>query len=218
MKTGILFDLDGTLLDSLQDLCDAVNYILKEYGCPQRTLEEIRTFVGNGARRLIEQALPGNDTDPDADQVLIDYQNYYNAHAKVKTCPYDGVVEVLQAVAENYPVAVVSNKPDAAVKLLCEDFFPGIYGLGEADGCPRKPAPDMLHKAMETLGVDRCVYVGDSEVDVLTAQNTGVPCLSVLWGFRDRACLEEAGGKYFCADPKKIPEMLETIIEEQYGK
>ena len=218
MKTGILFDLDGTLLDSLQDLCDAVNYILKEYGCPQRTLEEVRAFVGNGARRLIELALPGKDTDPDVDQVLIDYQNYYNAHAQIKTCPYEGVVDALQAVAGKYPVAVVSNKPDAAVKLLCADFFPGVYGLGEAEGCPRKPAPDMLHKAMESLGVDRCVYVGDSEVDILTAKNTAVPCLSVLWGFRDRKCLEEAGGKYFCADPAKIPEMLEVIIEENYGK
>ena len=218
MKIGVLFDLDGTLLDSLQDLCDAVNYILKEYGCPQRTLEEVRSFVGTGARNLIRLSLPGKDTDPDVDQVLIDYQNYYNAHARIKTCPYEGVVEALQTVAEKYPVAVVSNKPDAAVKLLCADFFPGIYGLGEVEGCPRKPAPDMLRKAMAVLGVDTCVYVGDSEVDVLTAQNTGVPCLSVLWGFRDRKCLEEAGGKYFCSEAKTLPAMIDMIIEEQYGK
>lgn len=218
MKIGVLFDLDGTLLNTLEDLKDAVNYVLKEYGFPQRTLEQIRTFVGTGAKNLILKALPQGVEDALVEQVLADYQNYYNAHSQIKTCPYEGVVEALQKVAQKYPVAVVSNKPDVPVKLLCADYFPGVFALGEVTGCPRKPAPDMLYKAMEKIGVDRCVYVGDSETDVQTAQNTGVPCLSVLWGFRDRNCLEETGGKYFCEDPAKIPEMLEMMIEENYGK
>ena len=212
MKIGVLFDLDGTLLDTLQDLHSAVNYALGQYGCPERTLDEVRRFVGNGARRLIQLALPGQGSVPSEEEVLAAFQAYYAAHARVKTGPYAGVAEALEKVREKYPVAIVSNKPDVAVKLLCADFFSGVYALGEAAGCPRKPAPDMIYKAMEAIGVDRCVYVGDSETDVLTAQNAGVPCLSVLWGFRDRNCIEEAGGKHFCTDPAQLPAMLEQII------
>ena len=115
-------------------------------------------------------------------------------------------------------MAVVSNKPDDAVKILCQQYFPNLYAIGESAGCPRKPAPDMVHKAMKALNVDACVYVGDSEVDVLTAGNAGVPCLSVLWGFRDRETLKGAGGKYFCEKTEDLPEMLERIIGEVYGK
>ena len=115
-------------------------------------------------------------------------------------------------------MAIVSNKPDVAVKLLCKDFFPGVYALGEAAGCPRKPAPDMVKKAMAQIGVDACIYVGDSDVDVMTAKNAGVPCLSVLWGFRDRACMESVGSKHFCEDPYEMPKILTNMIEEYYGK
>ena len=218
MKLGILFDLDGTLLNSLEDLMDSTNYALAQYGCPTRSLEEIRTFVGNGARRLIALALPGKENDPPVDDVLATYQAYYATHSRIKTRPYDGVVEALAQIAAKYPVAIVSNKPDIAVKPLCADFFPGIYALGEAAGCPRKPAPDMLYKAMAEIGVDRCIYVGDSEVDAITAANAGAPCLSVLWGFRDRAEIEVEGGKHFCTDPKDMLTMLERIAEDCYGK
>ena len=112
-----------------------------------------------------------------------------------------------------YPLAIVSNKPDAATKKLCAQYFPGIHARGEAPGCPRKPAADMVFAAMRDIGVDRCVYVGDSEVDVLTAKNTGCKCLSVLWGFRDREVLEQAGGKHFCDDPAKLPEMLDALMD-----
>ncbi len=212
MKTGILFDLDGTLLDTLEDLKDSVNYALAQYGCPSRNLAEIREFIGNGARKLIERALPGKADDPAVDDVLATYQAYYKTHSQVKTKPYPGIPEVLAQLSAKYPVAIVSNKPDAATKLLCKDFFGDIYARGESSDCPRKPAPDMLQKAMETIGVDTCIYVGDSEVDVLTAKNLGVKCLSVLWGFRNREELEQAGNQYFCEDPRDLPTMLEQML------
>ena len=218
MKVGILFDLDGTLLNSLEDLCDAVNYTMEYYGCPQRTIDEVREFIGNGAKRLIALSLPGKDSDPAVDEVLKTYQAYYAVHSRDKTRPYEGVLEALTEIGKKYPVAIVSNKPDIAVKPLCADYFPGVYARGESTDCPRKPAPDMLYKTMEALGVDKCVYVGDSDVDVVTASNAGAPCLSVLWGFRDRACIEEAGGKYFCTNAKDMAAMLDKIVEEHYGK
>ena len=218
MKIGILWDLDGTLLDSLEDLADATNYTLAHYGCPQRSLEEIRQFVGNGARRLIALALPGKEDDPDLDEALAFYQVYYREHSRVKTKPYDGVADALRNAGEKYPIAVVSNKPDMAVKLLCSELFPGVYALGETPDCPRKPAPDMVYKAMKELGVDACVYVGDSEVDVLTAKNAAVPCVSVLWGFRDKKTLEDAGAQYFCEKAENLPALLDKIIGEIYGE
>jgi len=213
MRTGIIFDLDGTLLDTLEDLKDAVNHTLLEFGCPVRSLEEVRTFVGTGARNLIRKALPGKENDPPVEQVLQAYQVYYADHAQVKTAPYDGVLEALKQIAAKYPIAIVSNKPDIAVKLLCRDYFgEEVYALGETDDCPRKPAPDMVYKAMRAIGVEQCVYVGDSETDVETARNVGAKCLSVLWGFRDRQCLTQAGAEYFCEDPAKLMETLETMI------
>ena len=211
MKIGILWDLDGTLLDTLEDLADGVNHVLSQFGYPVRTLEEVRRFVGNGARNLIRQAVPeGADPEPVFDM----FQGYYAAHCQVKTRPYDGIPEVL-AKLSRYPMAVVSNKPDSAVKPLCAQYFPGLYARGESTDCPRKPAPDMVFKAMEAIGVENCIYVGDSEVDVLTARNAGVPCLSVLWGFRDREEIEKAGGAYFCEDTAKLAEKLEELINGQ---
>ena len=213
MKTGILFDLDGTLLDTLQDLADAVNYTLGKFGCPQRSLEEIRAFVGNGAKRLVELSLPGTPEDPDLEVVLASFKAYYGDHAQVKTCPYPGIPEALKVLGEKYPLAIVSNKPDAAVKLLCRDYFPGIYALGEAAGCPRKPAPDMLYKAMAAIGVERAVYVGDSDVDVITAGSAGMKCLSVLWGFRNREEIQAAGGSHFCEAANQLTEAIEKMLE-----
>ena len=218
MKIGILFDLDGTLLNSLDDLCDAVNYTMDYYGCPNRTIEEVREFIGNGAKRLIALSLPGKDTDPSVEEALATYQAYYALHSQDKTRPYAGVLAALEEIGKKYPVAIVSNKPDIAVKPLCAQYFPGVYARGESSDCPRKPAPDMLYKTLETLGVDKCVYVGDSDVDVLTATNAGAPCLSVLWGFRGRDCIQTAGGKYFCEKAEDMPAMLDQIVEEYYGK
>lgn len=212
MKIGVLFDLDGTLLNTLEDLTDSVNYALAQYDCPPRTVEDVRNFIGNGARKLIQRSLPGKENDPDVDEVLATYQAYYKTHSKIKTRPYDGVTEALAQIREKYPVAIVSNKPDAPTKLLCKEFFGDVYARGESTDCPRKPAPDMLIKAMAEIGVPTCIYVGDSEPDIQTAKNLGVKCVSVLWGFRDREVLEAVGGQYFCDDPKMLPEILESMM------
>ncbi len=216
MKTAILFDLDGTLLNTLGDLHSATNHVLREFGYPERSMEEIRQFVGNGARRLIEQAIPaGEDT---AEDVLAAFQVYYAAHCNELTAPYPGIPQALERLKQ-YPLAVVSNKPDRAVKELAKIYFPGLYARGESEDCRRKPYPDMVFAAMKALGAERCVYVGDSEVDVQTAQNAGVPCLSVTWGFREQAVMEAAGSTRFCHDPADLPQYIEKILEElQHGK
>ena len=208
--TGILFDLDGTLLDTLEDLLDATNYALKVHGYPERTLPELRRFVGNGAYNQMRLSVPEGTAPEKIQEVLDTYKPYYTAHCQHKTRPYEGIPEALAVLKEKYPLAIVSNKPDAAVKALCADYFPGIYSLGEAPDCPRKPAADMVFKAMKAIGVDACFYVGDSEVDVATAKNAGVPCLAVTWGFRDREDL--AGADRFCDDTKNLAETLETMI------
>ena len=214
MKTAVLFDLDGTLLDTLEDLADATNATLEHFGYPTRSLAEIRRFVGNGARRQITLSLPGGQTEEEIDQVLAWYKEYYAAHSQIKTRPYEGVLEALEQVKTLCPVAIVSNKPDVAVKILCGEFFPEVYSLGERSGCPRKPAPDMVLDAMKAVGAENCIYVGDSEVDILTARNAGVPCLSVLWGFRDLDCLVEAGADRFCHTTAELVNSLKEMMND----
>ncbi len=212
MKTGILFDLDGTLLDTLEDLKDAVNYTLSQFGCPIRTLDQVQSFVGTGAANLIRKALPGRESDPPLEEVLAAFQVYYAAHSQDKTVPYEGIPAALNEIGKRYPIAIVSNKPDGAVKALCAKHFPGVFARGESTDCPRKPAPHMVYKAMAQIGVDTCIYVGDSEVDVETARNSGMKCLSVLWGFRDRACLTTAGAAHFCEKPADLLQKLEEML------
>ncbi len=212
MKTAIIFDLDGTLLDTLGDLHAAVNYVLREFDYPQRTIDEVCRFVGNGAAQLIRLAVPEGE---DWEVVLSAFQTYYAAHCDILTKPYDGIPEALVALGEKYPLAVVSNKPDQAVKELAKIYFPSLYARGESTDCPRKPAPDMVYKAMEALGVHRCIYVGDSDVDIVTAKNAGVPCLSVTWGFRDKAELRTAGATHFCYNPKDLISAIEEIEKQQ---
>ena len=195
--TGILFDLDGTLLNTLDDLMDAVNHTMEVFGYPRHS---------RGGFDLAVQCTAGSF-------VVLAFQSYYREHCQIKTAPYPGIMEALYAL-KKYPMAIVSNKPDAAVKKLCAQYFPGIYAQGEHPGCPRKPSPDMVRIAMEHIGVDRCIYVGDSEVDVLTAHNAAVPCLSVLWGFRDRAEIQAAGESRFCETPAQMPAMLEEMMKE----
>lgn len=214
MKTGILFDLDGTLLDTLGDLTDATNYALRSFGFPERTREEVRRAIGNGAENQIRRSLPEGTGEETVQKVLAVYKPYYTAHCRIRTAPYAGIPETLAVLKEKYPVAIVSNKPDSAVKALCADFFPGIYALGEAPGCPRKPAADMVFRGMEAIGADSCIYVGDSEVDVLTAKNAGVPCVSVLWGFRDKEDIEAAGGSIFCHSPEEMINIIDDLVGE----
>lgn len=218
MKVGILFDLDGTLLDTLQDLTSSVNYALAQYGLPPRTCEQVRQAIGSGARLLIARSLPDNSEESFIDAVLATYQAHYKANSQVATAPYPGVLDALEGLKKQFPIGIVSNKPDAPTKALCADFFPGIYARGENTDCVRKPAPDMLLKTMELLGVDRCIYVGDSDVDVITAKNTGVPCLSVLWGFRNETEIRKNGGEYFCHDPKDLAQTLKNMVNEIYGQ
>ena len=211
--TAVIFDLDGTLLNTMDDLADAANATMAHFGYPERSTEQVRSFVGNGAERLIRLCLPESAGEDVLVEALAYFQSYYPAHAQEKTRPYDGILEALEEIKKEFPIAVVSNKPDIAVKPLCRDFFGAeLYAVGESSACPRKPAPDMVYRAMEALGVDHCVYVGDSEVDIRTAENAGVPCLTVLWGFRDRAALVEAGAEHFCQTPADLLKTLKEMM------
>ncbi len=201
MKIGVLLDLDGTLLNTLEDLADGVNVAMAQMGYPLRELEEVRRFVGNGVGHLLRCAAPeGAELSP----VMDAFMAWYSIHCQDKTRPYDGILEALEELKKDYPIAVVSNKPDSAVKQLCQALFAGVYGLGQTDAIPRKPAPDMVWAAMKHLGVEKCIYVGDSEVDLKTAENAGVPCISVLWGFRTRQELEQAGATLMCEHPSQL--------------
>lgn len=216
MKVGLLFDLDGTLLDTLEDLLDATNYALRTYGYPERTLPELRRFVGNGAENQIRLSLPEGTDAETVQKVLAVYKPYYTDHCQIKTAPYAGILQQLDVLKEKYPIAIVSNKPDSAVKALCADFFPGYYALGEVSGCPRKPAPDMVYKAMEAIGAEKAIYIGDSEVDVITARNARIPCLSVLWGFRDKADMEAVGAEYFCEKTESLAAVIMEIEKKKF--
>lgn len=215
MKTGILFDLDGTLLNTLEDLLDATNYALRLHGCPERTLEQLRQVVGNGAENQIRKSVVG---DADPLEVLKTYSAYYPAHCQIKTAAYPGVLAALEVLKKEFPVAIVSNKPDGAVKTLCRQYFGDVFALGEHPGCPRKPDPAMVREALAAIGADSCIYVGDSETDIKTARNAGVPCLSVTWGFRDIETLEKAGAQRFCHRAEELPAILRQMIGEQNGK
>lgn len=212
MKWGILFDLDGTLLNSLTDLTVGVNHGLAAFGLPPRTEPEIRSYLGNGARQLVALAMPGKENDPPVEDVLAAYRAYYKDHTRDFTKPYDGILEALEEL-KDIPMAVVSNKPDRETVSLCKAFFPDLLARGERPECPRKPAPDMLYAVMKELGVDTCIYVGDSDVDVKTAHAAGVKCLSVLWGFRDEEDIRAAGATHFCRDPKAMPNILREMME-----
>ncbi len=215
MSIGILWDLDGTLLDTLEDLYDTVNETMRQLDLPVRTKEEVRHFVGNGARRLLELSLEGQR---EVDEVWDTFHQIYVNHCQKKTAPYPGIREAMAELGKRYPMAIVTNKPDTAAKIVCGAYFPGIYTQGESAVCPRKPRPDMVFQTMKEIGVESCIYIGDSEVDVETAKNAGVPCVSVLWGFRTRQEMENAGAKYFCEKPEKLPAVIEKIIGERNGK
>lgn len=219
---AILFDLDGTLLNTLDDLMDACNHALRSVGEPERTREEVRQFVGNGIGLLMERAIPGGRSHPRFREALADLKSYYQTHSQVKTKPYPGVLELMEALSEQGALlAVVSNKPDAAVKLLCGQYFSRYVtvAIGEREGVRRKPAPDTVLTALRALGAepDSGVYVGDSEVDVATARNAGLPCISVTWGFRDPEALLEAGAETLVDTPKELLALLDDGGESLCG-
>lgn len=210
----VIFDLDGTILDTLDDLRDSVNFALKNNNLPCRSTEEIRAFVGNGIRLLIERAVPQNTEKAVVDKCFDDFKAHYKNNSANLTKPYDGIIEVLNQLKNNgVKLAVVSNKADFAVQTLVKKYFKGIFdfSVGEKEGIRRKPFPDSVFNAMEYLGADKntTVYVGDSEVDVETAFNSGIPCIAVAWGFRDKAVLENLNPEYIVEIPKQIIEIIE---------
>lgn len=207
MTKAIIFDLDGTLLNTLGDLTDAVNATMRRFGYPEKTEEEVRLAVGNGAAKLLERTLPEGASGFDG--ILSWYKAYYSEHSLIRTEPYPGVADAVKELSERgMRLAVVSNKQDDAVKLLCARFFGDTIpvAIGERTGVRKKPAPDSLFAAMEELGVaaEDCVYVGDSDVDILTARNAGIPCVSVSWGFRDGGFLAKSGAGTIIARPEEL--------------
>ena len=189
MYRTAIFDLDGTLLDTIEDLAVATNHALEAFGMPLRTVEQTRASVGNGIRRLVELSVPEGTSPEVLDQVIAEFKAFYARNCAVLTRPYDGITEMLASLrAAGVRCAISSNKGDFAVQELARQYFDGLVDLavGEREGIPRKPAPDSILKIMEELGAspDTTVYVGDSDVDLLTASNVGIPCISVSWGFR----------------------------------
>ena len=211
----ILFDLDGTLLDTLEDLADAVNHILERHRCPQRTLDEVRLFVGNGLGMLRRRSLPAQYSQTVSDLLAEELRTYYTAHSRIKTAPYAGVRELLETLhAAGAKVAVVSNKADEAVGELCSFYFPGLVdaAVGETAGRRPKPAPDAVELALERLHVDKtdAVYVGDSQVDLDTAKAAGLPCIAVTWGFRSREDLVKAGAETLADSVEALSRLLQA--------
>lgn len=214
---AVIFDLDGTLLDTLDDLMEATNYALGQMGYPARSRKEVEAFVGNGVAKLMERAVPAGTSPADTAKALDIFKPYYALHSKDKTAPYPGILDTLKSLRSmGCKLAVVSNKFDAAVKALAQDYFPGLMdmaaGENEAGGVPKKPDPTMVLRTLEFLGVspDRAVYVGDSDVDLQTARNSGLPCISVTWGFRDRTFLLEHGATTLIHHPS---ELTRSIVE-----
>lgn len=212
-KQLVIFDLDGTLLDTLDDLTDAVNWALAQEGMPLRTREEVRAFVGNGIRNLIERAVPVGADPARTDRVFDGFKEHYAEHCADKTCPYPGVLQLLVRLrAQGIRIAVVSNKADFAVQALCRDYFPDLVDcvVGERAGIPKKPAPDSVNEVLRTLDMAReqAIYIGDSEVDVATARNARMDGIFVLWGFRGKQALEQAGAKSFAATAQELCAML----------
>lgn len=209
MIEAVVFDLDGTLLDTLEDLKEAVNVALRTFDMPERTLNEIREFVGNGVKKLMIRAVPDGEKNPDFEGAFLKFKEYYALHSNDKTEPYPGIIELLtQLKYQGIKMAIVSNKIDFAVKDLSRIYFADYMdaAIGDTDGIQRKPAPDTVYKALDELGVRRenAIYVGDSDVDILTAQNSGLDCISVTWGFRDREFLILNGAETLVDSPTEI--------------
>lgn len=207
--------MDGTILNTLDDLEGATNYALVKNNLPQRTTDEVRGFVGNGVRRLIERAVPDGTPVPVIDAVYADFSSYYEKHCADRTKPYGGMNEMLASIrAAGIKTAVVSNKDDYAVQTLARVYFPALFDavVGVREGIKRKPAPDTVFEVMKRLGVpkEQCIYIGDSEVDIETARNAGIPCISVSWGFKGRKFLEEHDARKITDTVSGLTDLLMT--------
>lgn len=213
MITTIVWDMDGTVLNTLIDLRDSVNYVLRKYNMPEHTIEEYRRFFGSGIRYALECAVVDGTPSETIDEMLPIFKEHYDVHCLDNTCPYDGILDAMKKLKEKgYKMAIVSNKIDSAVKELNEKFFKEYVdvAIGETPGTKRKPAPDMVEQALNELGSSKeeSIYIGDSEVDLQTARNSNLPCISVLWGFRDRDYLIEQGATTFAETPEELIQLL----------
>lgn len=209
----VIFDMDGTILDTLQDLADATNYALAQNGFQTRTVDEIRRFVGNGAKKLIERACPEHTSPEVQENVRRSFANYYGIHCADNTKPYDGIIELLHKLrADGVKCAVDSNKPEFAVKKLCDQYFPGLFdfALGSRDGCKNKPDADAVNDILSELGIAKseAVFVGDSDVDIATAQNASIPCIGAEWGFRGREFLLAHGARCTVKNCSELENLL----------
>lgn len=211
--TALIFDMDGTVLNTLEDLAGAVNAMRRHEGLAELSVDQVRRSVGNGVAVLMEKTLPGGQAYPRYTEATAFYRAYYESHCRIKTAPYPGILSLLDELKRRgIALAVVSNKQDAAVKPLSRAFFGDrmAVSMGEAPGLRRKPYPDMVWAAIEQLGKSReeCLYVGDSEVDVATARNAGLDCASVTWGFRDRGLLESLQPDYLIDRPEELLKLV----------
>lgn len=207
-----IFDLDGTLLNTINDLAASCNYALRSCGMPGRTVDEVRRFVGNGVRLLMVRAIPGGDSNPRFDEAYAIFRQHYLHHSLDTTKPYDGIEELIAELnAAGKHVAVVSNKFYAATQALVRHFFGDTIkvAIGERENIRKKPAPDTVLEALRQLDMpaEAAVYIGDSDVDIDTASNCGMPCISVLWGFRDRQFLIDHGATTLVSEPREIAEI-----------
>jgi len=205
-----IFDLDGTLLSTLADLAASTNYALRTHHMPERSLDEVRRFVGNGVKKLMERAIPDGLKNPLFEETFATFRQHYMQHNLDTTQPYPGIMQLLEQLkAEGKNIAVVSNKFYAATRELCRHFFGDLVpvAIGEREDIRKKPAPDTVIEALRELGVDKegAVYIGDSDVDIMTAKNSGMPCVSVLWGFRDKEFLLEHGATTLISQPEEMP-------------
>ena len=210
-KKAVIFDLDGTLLNTLQDLTDSTNFALARFDYPSKTIEQIRQYVGNGVSKLIERAVPNGLDNPHFEKCLNLFKAYYKENMFNKTEPYDGIISMLEKIKLlGIKTAVVSNKFDTAVKGLCEKYFNGLIdfcaGENEKEGIRKKPAPDTVLKVLNEFGIksDDAIYIGDSEVDIATAKNAQIECISVLWGFKSREFLLDNGAGILISEPNEI--------------
>lgn len=209
----LIFDLDGTLLNTLEDLTASVNYAMRQCCFPERTLDEVRSFIGNGVKVLIRRAIPEGTSEAEYDKAHSEFRKHYSENSRNKTAPYEGIMELLHTLkSQGYVLAIVSNKVDFAVKDLRDKFFSDVIdvAIGDSDATRTKPEPDMVYKAIDELGADKdtCVYIGDTDVDIETAKNAGMDCISVSWGFRSHSELEDSGAKMIADTAEEILEFV----------
>ena len=212
-KHLLIFDMDGTILNTIEDITSAVNYILSKHDMPLRAVDEVKFFVGNGLKKTLLRSVPEGTDEAFVDSIYSDFTSYYKEHSRENTKPYDGIVECIHLLKDKgYKLAVVSNKRHEAVLKLCEEFFEGCFdmALGDQEGINIKPAPDMVYRVLDELGFSKedALYIADSDVDIMTARNSGLDCITVSWGFRSREFLVQKGASVIIDKPADLLEIL----------